>query len=143
MADQGLFLRLRFRGESDPVSVLDALLSSGWKSDDDGRLRYLPLGDEDYNWTVTSASDLPRVFAEIRTKARNGETIGVVLTFGDTATGGEWLLLPNGDVAFTPSVNRRTTQGRTDVGWYLERVWPALLGEGAFDVESWRWEECL
>ncbi len=141
MADQGFLVRVRFHAGGGPLSILDSLLASGWKPDDDGVVRYLPVGDDDYDWNAAPVADLPRVMAEIRTKEKNREAIGLVLTFEDTAVGGEWLFLPNGDVAFTPSVNRKTTEGRSDVGWYLHRILPAFQRAGAFDLDSWRWEE--
>jgi hypothetical protein len=84
------------------LSILDSLLASGWKPDEDGLLRYLPVGDADYDWNATPIADLPTVMAEIRTKEKNREAIGLVLIFENTAVGGEWLFYPSGDVAFTP-----------------------------------------
>lgn len=125
------------------MSIVNSLRASGWKPDDHGVLRYLPVGDNDYDWNATSVSDLPTVMADIQTKANMGEVIGVVLTFENTAIGGAWLFFPNGDITFTPGVNRRKTDYGSDVGWYLLRVLPALQSAGDFDVESWRWEESL
>jgi hypothetical protein len=106
-------------------------------------VRYLPAGDANYNWAVSPLSDIALVMAEIAAKEGSGETVGLVLTFGNTATGGEWLFFPDGTVCFTPSLNRATIGGRTDVGWYISRILPAFETADAFDLESWRWEESV
>lgn len=142
MADQGLFIHLRLESGCSHVVALRSLLASGWRPDDHGMLRYLPIGDdEDYDWDATPASNLSSVMTEVETKARNGETIGIVLTFQSTLIGGEWLFFPNGDVAFSPSVNRKLTDGHSHVDWYLDRVLSAFARAEAVNVESWRWEE--
>lgn len=121
------------------MDVLTSLLVAGWKPEDhDGMLRYLAVGD-DFGWSDTDIAELPTILDQFRVKAKMGEVIGVVLTFDSTMIGGEFLFCPDGDVTLSPSVNRRTVNGRSDVGWYLDRILPAVGVAGV--LESWKWEE--
>lgn len=142
MADQGLFIRLRIQPASSHLAALHSLLAAGWDPNDHGILRYLPIGDDDdFDWNSTPICDLSSVMAEVEAKVKNGEMVGIVLMFENTLVGGEWLFFPNGDVTFSPSVNRRVVDGHSDVEWYLHRILPALARSEAIKVESWRWEE--
>lgn len=141
MTEQGLLIRLCAQEGCDSMSLLSSLIDLGWRLDDHGLVRYLAAGDEDYDWKVTSVSNCHAVMEEIKLKVLCCETVGVVLTFGDLMIGGEWLFFTNGDVLFTPSINRQVAGGYSDVTWYLHRMLPAFEKGNMGRVESWRWEE--
>lgn len=144
MSDQGLFIRLSVQPNRDSLARLEALLRAGWRPDDHGLIRFLPLGDDgDYSWRQAPAGDLAHVMNEVREKEERAETVGIVLTFEDTMIGGEWLFFPGDEVVFTPSLNRRVSGNHSDVGWYLERVLAAFDDGEGLQVESWRWEESV
>lgn len=144
MPDRGLLVRLRYHAGQGPLSALEVVLASGWTAGVDGAVRYLPPGDADSDnrdWADVPVSDLPRVMAEVREGAVQGETTGMELSLQDTGFGGVWLFLPNGDVLFYPGTSRKMRGADTDVAWYLDRVLPALRAATAFVVVSWRWVE--
>ena len=70
------------------------------------------------------------------------QTFGLRLWWEGGQVGGEFLVFPNCDVTFSPTINRVTLGERTtDVSWYLSRLLPLFEQEGAISLESWTWQE--
>jgi hypothetical protein len=137
--DSGFFVKIA-TPLADRMSVLRFLLDAGWELNDHGNIVFLPLGDDGaFSWQATPLASEDEVWGLLETKCQRRETIGVVLSFRDAGSGGEFLLEPDGTVIFTPSINRRTVAACTDVTWYLERLLPALGKCGV--IESWEWRE--
>jgi hypothetical protein len=111
--------------------IVEYFLDFGWSLNDDGKVTYLPSGDEDFDWRSESIQydTLIKIF---EAKERNKETIGIILTWKETGVGGQFLFWENGDFSVNLNVNRKMieyegTYNSTDVSWYLIRLLPALL----------------
>ena len=108
-------------------SIIKALILSGWNAVNNGKILYLPLGDEDdFDWQE-KALNQSDIFSIIEQKERNNEIVGVGITWKDTAIGGTLLINPAFDISFSLTINRkRLFDNVTDVNWYLERLLPCL-----------------
>jgi hypothetical protein len=135
----GLYVQL----ESDSfraISLIHSLLEAEWSLNDHGAMNILPLGDDDaFNWTSYSLSVEQEVWATLERKQSASEKIGVTLLFGDSGTGGEFLIDSSGLVTFSATIERRQQGIWSDVTWYIERILPALSRVAR--ISSWEWVE--
>jgi hypothetical protein len=70
------------------------------------------------------------------------QEFGIRLWWEGGSVGGEFLVLPNCKVLFSPSINRVTLGDRTtDVSWYLARLLPTFEARRGCFIESWTWRE--
>lgn len=142
--DSGLFVRFALRTNPGKwqVEVLRQLHAAGWEFEDQGQVSCLPSGDDDdFEWGPLG-TDFEDVWELFNTKLMSGETLGVVITWQDSKTGGNVLVSMEGTLTFSASINRKCVAQTsiTDVSWYLERLLGPLESADVA-VASWRWEE--
>ena len=124
---------VRYGSESkvSPSFVIRLLLDGGWLLDDNGAITYLPLGDKgEFNWATGLLTNINEVFETIFQKEKNGELVGVVLTWNNTGQGGS-LLFYEDQFIMNCTVDRKIVSKNwsvkcTDFTWYLERIIPCL-----------------
>lgn len=127
------------------VEIINSLLRCNWTTNDNEKISYLPLGDNDaYDWQNESICS-EHLVEIINEKERQNEVIGVVLTWEKSDIGMHILVLNNRDLSFNLSMNRKRINddlelNMTDVNWYLERIMPAFRGEN-YIVESVTFEQ--
>jgi hypothetical protein len=137
--DVGFFLNLV--STTNAEMILDALLASRWLGHSDGWW-CVPVGEDSSEWNLVASNNIEDVKLLFRTKMRVQEVFGIRLWWEGGAVGGEFLILPNCEVVFSPTMNRVTLGQRvTDVSWYLERVLPIFVREGGVVLDSWTWRE--
>lgn len=130
------------------VRLIENLANFGWTFNDNGQVSYLPIGDkDDFNWQREDIvpEDLMMILKE---KEKCGEPIGVAMTWKNTDIGGEFLLMNNGEILISLSINRKLLNTgivnvkNTDVNWYLTRLLPVFNQED-LKVESFSYQECV
>ncbi len=122
--------------------MLRSLVDGGWRLGSSEGLVCLPKGDDDaFAWSTFDGPE-EDFWGLVETKATLGETVGVVLYWSQSSAGGEFLLVPDGSLIFTPSVNRVNISdlNASDVTWYVTRIISAVAQSGA-EIESWEWSE--
>ena len=125
--------------------IVIGLLNNGWTLNDNGKISYLPVGDDgDYNW-VSESINIDELINILDEKERRNESIGVSLTWGDTNIGGTLLIWDKESLSFNLSINRKiinqdSSMGITDVNWYLEKLISGLINE-KFKVESFSFKQ--
>ena len=73
-------------------SLIESMLNSGFSANVDGKMMLLPLDDiDDFSWEVKEFN-LEVLKNIIEVKLSNDEFIGLTLLFGNTHSGGEFLL---------------------------------------------------
>jgi hypothetical protein len=117
------------------LELIEVFLNNGWSVKDHGHISYLPLGDEDaFNWQHIALAAWPKTVEILKKKEKNRELIGLVMTWKEANTGGEFLFFPDGQrLAVSWSVNRKALKhcaDFTDHSWYLIRTLAPLLKEG-------------
>jgi hypothetical protein len=143
--DSGLEFSLqpRLMSHDAPPSLvlLQQLVRDGWRPNDNGRIVFLPRGDnEEFDWQARGLGEESFVWAELEWKASHQEALGLVLTWREDNVGGEFVIRPALSLSVSLAINRRTTaKGITDVSWYLDRLVPTLEKLGQI-VEA-RWAE--
>ncbi len=130
---------------SSIVDIVKGLIKNGWTLNDNGKVSYLPVGDDgDYNW-VSENINIDELINILDEKERQNESIGVSLTWGDTNIGGTLLLWDKKSLSFNLSINRKiinqdSSMGITDVNWYLEKLISGLINE-RLKVASFSFEQ--
>jgi hypothetical protein len=122
------------------VELLEIWLNNGWSFNDHNHISYLPLGDKDeFNWQHAMLASWPDIAEILKKKDESHELIGLVMTWKETAIGGEFLVFPDGKrLSINWNVNRRTLKycmNFTDHSWYISRILPPLLKEH-IEIES-------
>ncbi|WP_129020228.1 hypothetical protein [Edaphocola flava] len=118
------------------VSVLDILnlfQATGWQLDYHGNIGYLPINDEDYNWTTVLVSDKQKVYDDIYKKIQKKETIGITLVNQQTDIGMNLLIdFAIQTLNFDLSINRKEINEikTTDFSFYLTKIVPILQKAG-------------
>jgi len=113
------------------MKILQQLVELGWSYDDNGRVTYLPIGDnDDFNWQSECIS-VERLLEILSEKDTRGELIGVVLTWENSNIGGHFLLRRNGTITISLNINRRvintvSSSKLTDITWYITRIVPVF-----------------
>jgi hypothetical protein len=93
-------------------------------------------------WTLLNSKDSTDLATLFRAKLSGQEVFGLRLWWDADAVGGEFLVFPNHELAFVPSMNRVTIGNRaTDVSWYLSKILPIFRQDLGLTFESWLWRE--
>lgn len=136
------------------IKILEMLINCGWKLQRNGYVCYLPMGDNDnFGWTG-GLMNMEELMDLLRNKERQGELIGVLLTWQNTEIGGDLLLWSAEDalqkriltpVSFNLTNNRKILTSddqskTTDVNWYLTKLLP-VFNQGDSIVEYYTFEE--
>lgn len=127
-------------------SIIDAMLRQNWRLEKQGKSRYLPIGDDLFEWAEHKIveNDLREI---IKSKEINKEIIGLELYWQDTEIGVSVLVFQDYQVSFSPNINRIKTNISdsleiTDTNWYFEKILlcfcnePFKVGEVSFK-QSW------
>lgn len=146
--------QLPLRTLVSPIKILQKLLKFGWTLQHDGRMFYLPLGDDDmFDWTDEKMS-VVSFMKILEEKERRNELIGVRLTWQDTKRGGN-ILLQNSEnmskssmydnILFSLDANRKILNDDKflkiiDVNWYLTKLLP-IFNDGDTLVEHFTYDE--
>lgn len=127
------------------LKVIQYLLEYGWSLDYDGKISFLPIGDDDkFNWQSESMS-IESFFHILMKKEKNNEIIGVAMTWSNTGIGGDFLLSKDGKLSVNLSINRKLIESDssmkiTDINWYLVKLLP-IFNHKDIQVESFTYEE--
>lgn len=137
--DAGIYLNLVCC--RSPVAILDALLASKWSRRKEG-WSCVPLGEDPSERILLDNNNIRSVRSLFIEKIARAEVFGTTLWWDSGEVGGDFLVFPNFQVVFSPTLNRLTLGTRTtDVSWYLSRILPLFRREGGVVVESWEWRE--
>lgn len=110
------------------ISIVEKLNKSNWLLNDNGKISYLPLNDDDnFDWESVSLEEKEDVLEIISEKEKQSELIGLVFTWDNTQIGGQFLF-SNNIFSLIPSLNRQkmSNSNLTNRSWYLERLVPFL-----------------
>ncbi|MEK4367583.1 hypothetical protein [Paenibacillus sp. FSL R5-0473] len=113
------------------MSILRKLEDFGWSYNDQGKVTYLPIGDDNYfNWQNKSIP-LEELLKILVIKDNQKELIGVAMTWKDTDVGGTFLIEENGTILMSPDINRKVLDVEsynsiTDVNWYVTKLIPVF-----------------
>ncbi|WP_145326110.1 hypothetical protein [Paenibacillus xylanexedens] len=113
------------------MTILRKLEEFGWSYNDQGKVTFLPIGDEDdFNWQrkCIPTDELLKILA---IKDNQGELIGVAMTWKDTNIGGTFLIKKNGTILMSPDINRKVLDVEsynkvTDINWYTTKLVPVF-----------------
>lgn len=134
-----LTMRIECRGA--PRAILEVLLRSKWKCDQEGWWG-IPLDREVSDWTLLGSSDPADLRALFDAKLAAQQVFGVQLLWEGGEVGGNFLVTPDCELWFSAIVGRVKLGDRTtDVSWYLSRLLPLFQSESGVCVEWWKWEE--
>ena len=127
LASLDILISKRGQGAISAVEILQLLFIKGWNATNNGKILYLPLGDDDdFDWQEQqlSISELLNIVSQ---KEKQGEIIGVGVTWESTMIGGTLLIHSNCSLSFSLTINRKQLVSNiTDVSWYLERILPCF-----------------
>lgn len=124
-----------FDRDIDFMSLLQALVDTGWNFNSHGKIVYLPGDIEDIDWMDADLDNLPQVFKELRGSAESGDGGEIIMVWQDTMSGGSLHFGPKfgrNRISFSISRNRKLLHGHsefygvTDFSWYIERLIPAF-----------------
>ncbi len=110
------------------VKIIESLSNNGWNLINNGKICYLPIGDQDdFDWQESqiSKSDFLEV---VKRKEQAGEIVGVVINWGNTNVGGDLLIHQDYKLTFSITVNRKSLEDSdlTDFNWYLGKILPCF-----------------
>lgn len=140
---QTTYIDVKFNNDIDIIQIILSLRKSGWTENDNGKILFLPLGDDDYNWLRKPQDQFATVLEEIKKKQMQGETIGISMTWEDSNIGGQFVYLPeNNMLSFSVTINRIKLSNDpynrfTAIDWYYTKIITALAmcGCDIFSVE--------
>ncbi|WP_411735174.1 hypothetical protein [Paenibacillus sp. M2] len=113
------------------MTILRKLVDFGWSYNDQGKVTYLPIGDDnEFNWQRKSIP-LEELLKILVIKDNQRELIGVAMTWKDTDVGGTFLIEENGTILMSPDINRKVLDVEsynkiTDVNWYVTKLIPVF-----------------
>lgn len=131
--------------ELDIEELLSILIEGGWKLFRDGKVRYLPLGDDDdFDWQENTMSQND-IFELIKQKKSHNEIIAFALYWDESDVGGDVMILSDNTISFNANINRKIIEiskgnSITDVSWYLE-TFVGVLKNANFQLISFSFEE--
>tara|TARA_Y100000588_G_C13895938_1_gene770695 strand:+ start:56 stop:475 length:420 start_codon:yes stop_codon:yes gene_type:complete len=113
----------------DAIEFIKHLEHQGWAASYDGKITYLPAGDDGmYDWRVASSNDFELVFEELQKKVLSKESIGVVLIDKETNCGGELLIWPD-YTSFSLSLSIKSNELR-ESEYYIDKISESLASKG-------------
>ncbi len=102
--------------------LIQEMQKNGWNIKKDGKICYLPLQDELFNWTEHPISETEWMEIVFQ-KEQNNEIIGVMFYWKNTKIGISMLVFPDGQITFQMTVNRlKLNSDITNVNWYLKKI---------------------
>jgi len=105
--------------------LLNTMISKNWRIKEKGKICYLPLEDELFDWKEEAISEID-LMKIISKKEQNKETIGVILYWKNTNIGVSMLIFQNYQVTFNIMINRLKLDDInidvTDVNWYFKEI---------------------
>ncbi|WP_091018219.1 hypothetical protein [Paenibacillus amylolyticus] len=113
------------------MTILRKLVDFGWSYNDQGKVTYLPIGDDnEFNWQRKSIP-LEELLKILVIKDNQRELIGVAMTWKETDVGGTFLIEENGTILMSPDINRKVLDVEsynkiTDVNWYVTKLIPVF-----------------
>lgn len=137
--DAGLTITLSF--ENQLGAALESLLRSGWRPDSAGWW-LLPSGADSFEWDFAPAGDALDLSKLMLEKHGADEVFGLRLWWDRSEVGGEFLFYRDGQIIFSPSINRVKFGPRTsDVNWYVRRIIPIFQQSEECSIDCWSWSE--
>jgi len=137
-------VKLVHNSDTTVVSIIDFLFKNGWEIYMNGKVVYLPFGDDgEYNWIAENITQVD-LYKIVRMKEENNEVVGIELSYKGTKIGGELLAFNSNELSFNISINQRfldtvDSLRIVDVNWYVEKL-IACLGS-KFVVEQFSFEQ--
>ncbi|MFI5758368.1 hypothetical protein [Streptomyces sp. NPDC051569] len=105
-----------------------------------GHVSYLLDDDGMFDWIQDADDDLSRIILEMGDTRWSRGIVGISLMFSGSAQGGDLLFQPGRSViSFLISINRKNLSKSSkfcDLGWYLDRLVPALEPLGLVEIEA-------
>ncbi|MDS0526552.1 hypothetical protein NNC19_12745 [Clostridium sp. SHJSY1] len=136
------------RNNNEKISakkLISILISDKWRLQDNGKISYLPLGDDDdFDWQYDEIS-INELMDIVDKKEERREVIGLIMLWDTTEIGVNLLIHSELELSFSCSINRKKlnnldNRSITDVNWYVEKIIP-LLQKNNYIVESFSFEE--
>lgn len=94
--------------------------------------------NKDFDWVNRNEGEVDQVIDKIGAAWRDGYISGIIARMPNSDRGGELLFFPERSVvSFSASINRKllpTSERFTDLGWYCERLIPAMEPLGLSEV---------
>ena len=124
--------------------VYESLLRGGWSISDFGKISYMKT-IADFEWEETALENAGDVQSVLRASLSKMQTTGLVLTWTQPLTGGQFLICPEDQsLSISWTINRRILEFNsriTDHSWYLQRV-IAPLEKSGFQIEHITCNDC-
>ena len=138
------WLTVNVSSHLDAFSLFMALSKVGWNPVFKGEISILPIADGDrFAWKSMPADELDLAISEMREKGASGEVIGVVMTYGDSERGCDFLFNPGGTIDISTAVNRKIMDGpvrATAIEWYVGVI-HLTFAEIGVTITSIAWSE--
>ena len=138
-------INIALKQPASSIKIIQILLNYGWTFNDEGKVSYLPIGDDDnFDWQHEKIA-VESLMKILEKKEQGKEALGVIMTWGETSIGGAFLFWQNGKILISLIINRKTFLSEsmfeiTDVNWYLSKLLPAFNQDNFF-IESFSYEE--
>ncbi len=130
-------LRINLVENSNIIDFLVAFENSGWIIDIFGKIQFLPLGDEDFDWQFIEYSNRELVESILIKKFDLNELIGISLIKKELSLYIDVLIYPKFEKISFLMYSRKTILDLdvTDFSWYLNEIIPIMIKSG-FSIES-------
>lgn len=119
---------------AQPIQVFTRLREGGWQPGfaPDGRIQYLPFGEDDDDWQEADSDAFARVLLEMERKVAAQQRVGLVMHYD--ATSCSISVLPPYDRIEChidrPGRKRLTaTSAITDYSWYVRHITPVIVAD--------------
>jgi len=120
------------------VSLLEALVSSGWNPIANNTINCLPVDDHEmYNWTKINGR-ISEFYDIVSVKEKANEVIGVDLYWNDTDIGVTLLIFNTHDISFSIDINVKYLDQKAqliDFNWYASKI--LLVLKDAFNITQY------
>lgn len=123
-----------FHAYHSPVDLLFTLWKQGWNFNINGKICFLPFGEEDpFDAVVNDIDNYDFFINQMKNKSAIGEFIMLSMVFEDTEIGGDFMF-DSKDFCLNISLNMNrikiSKSNLTDYGWYDLKIVIPLLNAG-------------
>lgn len=134
---QEVGITIEFGTPTKYVSSLEALEAGGWEIRDMTGSSFIREDAADpSDWLVFQPVAVANVREIVASRDESRQFAGVVLMYGKTLHGCNFLWIDRNTLVVSPSINRvELSGGRVDASWYVARLCQPLLAGGC-DIES-------
>jgi len=123
------------------ADFIESLVEDGWNLVSDGKIEFLPVGDNgDYDWQTEAVSQA-ELFDIMKQKESNNEELGIAMHWSNSEKGFSLRIDKDATLSFSFFAGERIledTHKIADVSWYLNKIVPAISKIAR--IESIRYE---